>query len=77
MIHRLCYFSDLNQTGFREVLALLHQTKHLDKLREVDSLRSLQLMLLKERDYYIPQIGKPRDLIPTQILTVIVSPMVY
>ena len=48
MIHRLHYFSDFNQTGFSEVLALLHQTKHLDELREVDSLRSSKLVLLKE-----------------------------
>ena len=38
MIHRLCDLGYFNQAGDREVLALLHQTKHLDKLREVNSL---------------------------------------
>jgi hypothetical protein len=65
MIHRLRDFSDFNQTGSREVLALLHQTKHLDELREVDPLRSSQLVLLEERDYHTPQIGKPGDLVST------------
>jgi hypothetical protein len=77
MIHRLRYFPDFNQTGNREVLALLHQTKHLAKLREVDPLRSSQLVLLEEWDYHIPKIGKPRDLVPTQVLPVIVSPKVH
>jgi hypothetical protein len=77
MIHRLRYFSDFHQTGNSEVLALLHQTKHLDKLREVDPLRSLQLMLLEERDNHIPKIRKPRHFKPAHFLPVIVTPLVY
>ena len=77
MIHRLRDLGYLNQAGNREVLALLHETKHRRELLEVLTLRSSQLVLLEERNYHVPKIGKPRDLIPTQMLPMIVSPMVH
>jgi hypothetical protein len=76
-VHRLGDLSDLNQTGDREVLALLHETNHLDELLEVVTLRSPQLMFLKERDNGIPQVCKPPDVVPEEILPVVVVATIY
>ena len=77
MIHRLRYFSDFNQTGDREVLALLHETKHRRELLEVLTLRSPQLVLLEERDNHVPQIREPRHAVPVNIFPVIVMPTIH
>ena len=77
MIHRLRDLGYLNQAGNREVLALLHETKHRRELLEVLTLRSSELVLLKERDDHVPQIRKPRHAVPVNVFPVIVMPAVH
>ena len=77
MIHRLCDFSDLNETAHREVLSSFHQTDDLGELLEVISLRSPQLVLNEERDNDIPQIAESRHDIPEEILPMIVVPAIH
>ena len=77
MVHRLGDFGDLNDPLHRQVFTLTHQGDDLSELVEVLSLRRSQAMLLEKRNDYVPKIGKPVDIEPREILSVIVVPMVH
>ena len=77
MIHRFCYLTDLDQARPCQVLPSIYQIDDSYELVEVFPLRGSQRMFLEKRDYHIPQVRKSPDVIPVQILPVIILPTIH
>ena len=77
MIHRLGDLGDLGEAMPRQVSSLIHQIDDSYELLEVFPLRRSQRMFLEKRDYHIPQVRKSPDVIPVQILPVIILPTIH
>ena len=55
---------------------LRHETKHVNELDEVCSLRRSQWVLLEERNDDVVEVIEPRDAVPEEILPVVVMPAI-
>ncbi len=75
-IHRLNDFGDLYQSRNREVLSLLHETQNPHEPIEIFTLRCSELVLLKERDNHIPQIGESLHAVQGQLLPVVIVSLI-
>ena len=77
MIHRLSDLSDLYEARPRQVSPLTHQIDDSYELFEVFPLRRSQRMFTEEWDDYIPQVRKSTDVVPVEILPVIIVSTIH
>jgi hypothetical protein len=77
MIHRLSDLSDLDEARPRQVLPLTPQIDDSYELFEVFPLRRSQRMFTEDWDDYIPQVHKPTDVVPVEILPVIIASTIH
>jgi hypothetical protein len=75
-VHRLDDFRDLNETSHREVRSEFNETTDVDELGEIFSLRGSQRVCFEERDDHVAQVSETKDLVLTEIFTMIVMPAV-
>ena len=77
IIHRLCDLSDLDEAEPRQVSPLTHQVDDLCELLKVFPLQRSQRIFPEERDDNTPQVCKSTDIIPAEILPVIILPTIH
>ncbi len=68
---------NIKLSALSQVSPLIHELDDSYELLEVFLLRSSQRMFEEERDYHVPQVRKSADVVPVEILPVIVLPTIH
>ena len=77
LVHRLSDRRNLDDATRRQVLALIHELDDPCELLEVLPLRSPQRMDPEERDDDVPQVREPADVVPGEVLPMVVVPPIH